>query len=485
MNKMIKKFDNENGSALVIVMMVFVVVSTLGGALGMVTINSHNLAEHTQDSNSAYYIAEAGANMAYEEFKLEVLNAYNTSDSKVAFESELENVRGNIDGREYKGDIFQTTKGSQPSAKIEMVSPIEIENGFVHTIRSTGKVDGKARTVEKDVKVTWIDKGSGDSNPSDSFPLNLSAALTYKQTLWLNNGSDLTITGDIVRPLNTPKFIHNNLNHKSGEHKEFLEDNYRWDEQKDLIYNWINPLVSTRLENINITSSINHEKSYRDNSDHQGNIIHNTGGIIFEMNKTVNGDVKTNQGNIHFHKDGTVLGDIITKSGDIIIGGHADIDGDVIAKDGNIHFKKHANVTGDVIATNGEIIFEKGAEVYGSVIKLGDGKNLKFGDSKTIVKGNVISNGGEMQFENNVEIFGATLNPSSKIMLKNNVQFFGPVIVNELPFGNQTEITHTENYKKHFPFNMNTGNAGGTPGDSEATPGDISDIISSNPATEN
>lgn len=162
---MIKKLTNENGSGLVIVMMVLLVLSVLGSSLGMVTINSRRLAEHTQDTNSAYYIAEAGANLAYEELKDEVMKVYGDSESESLFFATLTNPeeKPEVNGTVYKEEVFQVIDGSQPTASIEIKNVTESGAKDTFVIRSTGEIAGKTRVVEKSVNVKWIPKASTDN----------------------------------------------------------------------------------------------------------------------------------------------------------------------------------------------------------------------------------------------------------------------------------------------------------------------------------
>ncbi|MDZ7835806.1 MAG: pilus assembly PilX N-terminal domain-containing protein [Alkalibacterium sp.] len=60
---------NEEGSGLVLALMTLLVLSVLGASLGAVTVGSFKLGDVNRDDTSAYYIAEAGANMAYEEME--------------------------------------------------------------------------------------------------------------------------------------------------------------------------------------------------------------------------------------------------------------------------------------------------------------------------------------------------------------------------------------------------------------------------------
>ena len=75
--KLTKTLRNEDGAGLVLALMVLMVFAVLGVAVGAVTIGSHKLGDISRDNNSAYYIAEAGANLAYKEIEIGVMDAYN------------------------------------------------------------------------------------------------------------------------------------------------------------------------------------------------------------------------------------------------------------------------------------------------------------------------------------------------------------------------------------------------------------------------
>lgn len=72
-DKHINIFKKEDGAGLVLALMVLMVLAVLGVAVAGVTIGSHKLGDISRDSNSAYYIAEAGANLAYDEIESGVL----------------------------------------------------------------------------------------------------------------------------------------------------------------------------------------------------------------------------------------------------------------------------------------------------------------------------------------------------------------------------------------------------------------------------
>lgn len=161
-----KTIKTEEGSALVLVMMVLLVLSVLGAALGVVTLGSLNLSENNQDINSAYYIAQAGANMAYEELKVEVDKAYGKSKqsgSESTFFYEVNNSNivstGKInEPKIYDENYFGSKSEIQPTAEVKIVQQGKStlkDNTYDYTIKSTGRINGKSSIVEKPVEVNW------------------------------------------------------------------------------------------------------------------------------------------------------------------------------------------------------------------------------------------------------------------------------------------------------------------------------------------
>lgn len=212
---------NEEGSGLVIVLMVLVVLSALGSTLGVVTIGSMQLSEHTQESNSAYYIAEAGANMAYEEFKAEVLSVYANTDSENVFFEELYNESGNkpaIQGVTYSEDYFQKNGSNQPMASIEVEKPHETGDQRTYTIKSTGTINGKTRVVEKPVVITWIPK---NSSKVPTLPKN--TVMMIKNKITFTNGE---IEGDVYVDSDNKDIIELGWGTNFTHEKEFKYDLY-------------------------------------------------------------------------------------------------------------------------------------------------------------------------------------------------------------------------------------------------------------------
>lgn len=182
---------SEKGSGLVLALMVLLVLSVLGSALGIVTVGSHKLADINRDSTSAYYIAEAGANMAYEEIERHVMAAYINSENSISFFDKINTPFNNENTVTYSEFIAQS--GEQPKARIELSGELQEKNTKTYTIKSTGEVGGKARSVEKSITVNWIPKDGNDIvSPIPNIPTG--AVLIAKNKLNILNG---TIDGNV------------------------------------------------------------------------------------------------------------------------------------------------------------------------------------------------------------------------------------------------------------------------------------------------
>lgn len=169
----------EKGSGLVLTLMILLVLSVLGIAIGTLTIGSYRLSDATRDDTSAYYVAEAGAVAAYDQIQREVLDAYNKNATESAFYNEVstlltkKNGQSNVD--------FDQQLGNKPSATIR-TKKVDAQN---YTIYSTGEIAGKERTVTKPLTVKWVGKNTGGGLPA--VPTN--AALLTQKGMELKNGS--------------------------------------------------------------------------------------------------------------------------------------------------------------------------------------------------------------------------------------------------------------------------------------------------------
>ncbi|MPM17095.1 hypothetical protein SDC9_63479 [bioreactor metagenome] len=184
----IKHLREENGSGLVLTLMVLLVLSVLGISIGTLTIGSYRLGAANRDATSAYYVAEAGAVTAYEEIQSQVLGVYNKNATEAAF---YESISSMVSALPKLSSVdFKPQFGSKPIATITTAR--QDEKNYI--ITSTGEVDGKKRTVAKKFTVNWIEKntGSGGGSGLPTLPAN-AVLLTEGDATVVGN----TLIGDI------------------------------------------------------------------------------------------------------------------------------------------------------------------------------------------------------------------------------------------------------------------------------------------------
>ncbi|NLC25274.1 MAG: hypothetical protein GX777_01405, partial [Fastidiosipila sp.] len=189
-------FKKEDGAGLVLALMVLMVLAVLGVAVAGVTVGSHKLGNISRDSNSAYYIAEAGANLAYEGIKNGVMPVYTSSSNDEAiFFTNIAGLIADFNPKEYAEETFETQFGDQPKATITISDPKEKDGGKLYTITSIGEVDGKSRKVEKEFLVKFVpttyDEEGGEWDFS-GIPVNTAAVVKNKVNL-----IDGNIKGDV------------------------------------------------------------------------------------------------------------------------------------------------------------------------------------------------------------------------------------------------------------------------------------------------
>lgn len=196
--QMTKFFKNEEGSGLILSLMTLLVLSVLGVSLGTISLGGHRLSGVNRDSSSAYYIAEAGANMAYEEIEKIVTEAYAVSSNKDAFESILnEQIPENF--KKYESGVFSTQFGKQPEADIRVYYESN-ENIREYTIDSKANIGNHNRTAQKKVTVNWVSKDTGGGGTLPSLPSGTS--LIAKNSVKMIGGA--TIHNDIYIDSNVP-----------------------------------------------------------------------------------------------------------------------------------------------------------------------------------------------------------------------------------------------------------------------------------------
>jgi len=497
---------NEEGSGLILALMTLMVLSVLGASLGAITIWSYKLGDVNRDDTSAYYIAEAGANMAYEEMKNGVLKAYSDyPNAEGAFYSAIED-RGNensiIRQIEKKSYTFSEQFGDKPTVKITISEPTGF-NPKEYTILSTGEVAGKNRTVRKTVEVNWVGK---DSAQNIYLPENASI-LSKSGTEVKNNG--VTIIGDIhIDALGPPGF-------KATKEFEFndivyfhpdLEGNYNKVTQggkakKENLRTRDNPLpwkdyekfvAEVSVPDYNAYSYVPNDSIYKDSNSHKVvdngfininnyrannyslNLNDHSRGKKLTVSQDLTLNIDTNDKTINL-----VLDELDMPQGKINITGDGSLNLFVL-NDVNFGGGSTVNKNGSTDKMNlyyfGSNRFTLAGSQYinGSVFI--DQSDVTLTGSGNI-GGNIVSNG-----ENKIiEISGGSINnafifsPKSTVSLVQGAVVQGVVVADQIDLDGGAKIEFSEISTEYFPFKSSSGSIDNTEGN---------ELIKTSPAIE-
>jgi Tfp pilus assembly protein PilX len=171
MGKSLKR--NEDGMAMVLVIMAMLVFSLLGMAsLSMASSNVNNSLDE-REFQSAFYVAEAGVNYHTEVIKKNIKAAYDSTNTADEFFHALENNLTN--NKTYTTDLFHAQEGYIPEAKVEL-KRLDIDNPRTYAVVSHGITDNATRTVAREIVIKW----------SPGFDASSAHALYSREQMHLN-----------------------------------------------------------------------------------------------------------------------------------------------------------------------------------------------------------------------------------------------------------------------------------------------------------
>lgn len=160
MNKLLQRIktqNNEQGMALVMVLLVVVVVSILGVSLMGLAASNVKMSSGERNNQSVFYIAESGATLMMNDVTREVQAAYISAVNQSAFYNDVRSRLTNTTfSTEREITSFEDNFGQQPVAKVkvEKVYPTNDNNGE-YKIISTGTINNRTRTVEQKFNIRW------------------------------------------------------------------------------------------------------------------------------------------------------------------------------------------------------------------------------------------------------------------------------------------------------------------------------------------
>lgn len=504
-----QKLKTEEGSGLVLTLMVLLVLSVLGASLGVVTIGSNRLGHATQDSNSAYYIAEAGANMAYEEIEAYVLDAHGTSDGEGSFFGKIDSPLGeNNNKNNATYNNFELQSGDQPIANVEVESVKKEDSTKTYKIVSTGQIGSSTRTVEKEFEVTWRetsnDGGLPFIPPNASIVVNNEVKLTngyINGNLYLDsknaNTFEISNSGAVGFDSVYTSYEGNEIKdiyYGTGKNTK-TEGNRTHKNNTDLPWNEYYSLVESfpDFSNLNFDTLPTDKVISKNSNDY---FIYENNNIILSQ-EFLNGYVYELKNNVYINKIEVISNrtlNIDTAGNDIIIhvnnllvdSGRLNIIGNgsvtfFVQNDFQLNSSSEINTSGNTkqltIFYNQlprkKFTLSGGNKINGNLFfKHGD---VELGGSSSL-SGSLLLGGDNFTFSGSSTNNLIIIAPKSQIKLTGSGNNNGILVGDTVELTGGSKVSYSEGNIPDFPFSSSSGNENLTP--------NINDLISTDPAIE-
>lgn len=457
-----KVLKEDGGAALVIALMVLMVVAVLGVSVGSITIGSHKLSDSNRDITSAYYIAEAGANMAYKDLEREVWFAHENHNAESSnYFSYLSLIINDIDGTVYTN--FDTQFGETPKATISIETEVDSSVSYYYTIVSHAEIGESSRTVRMPVRVQWQKRGGGLPRLPDD------AVMLVKNKLDLGNNVD--IHGDVYIDESVKNVkISSNFKHYDSNGNVYTDDSGLI--RTDIDFSVYEAILDSFPNNPDTST---YSKSISGNT-----ILENTHLSSLNVSSDLTFDTRTGSGSkeinlvvddLDVRKDIRILGNgtvniYVNKSlsfrnnVEINEGGAADKFNIFYAGTSTVEVKNNIDYDGTLFLNAAGIDFKNNVDMNGIVI----------------AKGNV-------NFSNNADIVASIFAPESEVVISNNVNYTGTIVAKTLDSKNNGDFTYALNqYLETYPYGPDPGSVGsGGSGEGTYT---LDQLISAQPALE-
>ncbi|WP_423189171.1 pilus assembly PilX N-terminal domain-containing protein [Alkalibacterium sp. f15] len=455
--KLVEFMKKDEGSGLILALMTLMVLSVLGASLGAITIGSFKLGDINRDDNSAYYIAEAGANVAFEELEKDVLKVYKESDESNFFQNVnsvaievAKKMNSNVD----KLYTFEPQFGDQPTVTV-VINQVEESDSVIYEIISTGEVAGKKRSVSKSVEVNWVQKGRDTVHALPIPPKD--AAIIIRETVTFRNNS--VVTGLIYLENENQLIDYYRVSHNGKNNQKLILGNIDWSAYDNVINSF--------------PSQPNHSKTMSYNGESTLVISENT----FISSMTINSNISIDtQGKTLF-----LIVDNLLVNGNINVVGDGKLNVYVTNilnfNSNNLQINKDGNTNQINFLYSGdpEVVIANNAEFNGSLFL--KKSNLQI-DNNLTVKGAIISGENFITINNNSAISSTIFAPFSNIEFHQNAIINGSVIAKNLTIYNNAKVNYSEHNYEDYPF--------GAPTETGTETGEInsSELISAEPAIE-
>lgn len=400
----INKLKNEEGSGLILALMTLMVLAVLGASLGTITIGSHRLSSVNRDSTSAYYIAEAGANQAFEEIKGYVYDAHESTSGQSSFFNRVDELANPYFGGQSIND-FSSQFGDSPESVVTL-SRVN-ENGVTvsYELSSLGRVDGREREVIKAFDVTYVSESVNDIVPEapQDVAIISEGEVDIKPNAEING--EIRVSSEAVV---------NRIRNKNNVSKGITYP----------ISNWEN---YTKL--LDITSIL---ESDFEQLPPDGKILTDKNVPIFIETDNLNLD------SISVSGEGIV--NIVVTDNILFDGNQSEFGESDLANNVRIFYMGNSPFTVDKRYTlNAALYIDKApinidnSVTFGGVILYNGIKDLRLGVHSSFVKSYIIA-------------------PNAKVIIRNHVEFTGAIVAKEVGVDNRATVTYEKVGSYPFSF---------------------------------
>lgn len=151
---------NEEGSALVLSMMVLLVLSLLGTALATATMGQHQLNAQNRSSVAAYYAAEGVINEKYNDIETMVYQEYEKHSNKDSFFLAVDNRIQEIEESNLHKD-YSSNFNENPETSVDISQSVQVDDSLHYIMTVEGQVGKRTREVSQSFIINWQDKSGG------------------------------------------------------------------------------------------------------------------------------------------------------------------------------------------------------------------------------------------------------------------------------------------------------------------------------------
>jgi len=407
-----KRLKHEHGFALVGVLLVIVLVTTIGLALMPLANNSLKSSQMNEEHQSAFYIAEAGMNMKMAEIEEQIYGVYEDTSSELDFYNKLASELVITD---YRYDEFEKVKNVKPFALIDVKKVEGTKNQF--EIISTGHSNKQSRTISLSFSADWEEKFK-------KIPYELpDLAVFVKNNLELDNNA--TIKGNVGTLKSVEQSIYLGNNAKITGNKVEKEKESFPELPEFPVYPDDFP------KEPNIVVKKNNKEKYEINYSQLISEIHlsNNSTLTFDVGKSdkeivVNQLHVGNNGKIHVKGKGKLtiyIKDEMSFDNNSALNDNGELNDLNVFYQGNnrVEFSNNVIINGSLYAKSANIILSNNGGIYG----------------------NIFTGGAHVTFENNsLNNSQLILAPNAQVTLSNNSKVKGRVFAKNTILGNNSSI---------------------------------------------